>query len=55
MKRLSSVQKLQAKIEHGKCILSHPVIARSPFKVHSQVTFQSHSTEHARLMFNQAW
>ena len=46
MKRFSSVQKLQAKTERGKCILSHPVIARCPFKVPSQVMFQSRSTEH---------
>ena len=25
------------------------------FKVHSKVTFQSRSTEHVRLMLNQAW
>ena len=25
------------------------------FKVHSKVTFQSHFTEHVRLMLNQAW
>ena len=54
IKRFNSVQKLQAKTEHGKCILPHPVIACGPFKVHSQVTFQSHSTEHARVMLNQA-
>ena len=33
-----------------KSILLHPVITRCPFKVHSQVTFQSRSTEHAHLM-----
>ena len=55
MKRFSSVQKLQAKTEHGKCILSHPVIVHCLFKVHSQVMFQSHSTEHASLILNQVW
>ena len=55
MKRFSSVQKLQAKTEHGKCILSHPVIERCPFEVHSQVMCQSRSTKHARLVLNQAW
>ena len=55
MKRFSSVQKLQAKTERGKCILLHPVIARCPLKVHCQVMFQSRCTEHARLMLNQAW
>ena len=37
MKRFSSVQKLQAKTERGKCILLHVV---------RQVTFQSSSTKH---------
>ena len=41
MNRFSYIQKLQAKTEHGKCILSHPVIAHCPFKVHSQVMFFS--------------
>ena len=58
MKRFTSVQKLQAKTERGKCILSHPVIAHCPFKVHSQVIFLSHtllnmhvscSTKHGEL------
>ena len=49
MKRFISVQKLQAKTEHGKYIFYRT------FKVHSKVMFQSRSTEHVRLMLNQAW
>ena len=46
VKKLSSVQELQAKTEREKCILSHVVC---------QVMFQSNSTKHVRLIFNQAW
>ena len=46
-KRFTLVQKLQTKTEYGKNMES---IFYRTFKVHSKVTFQTHSTEHVRLV-----
>ena len=48
MKRFISVQKLQAKTEHGKYILSHvlKVILKSRFNHAVQNTYVSCSTKH---------
>ena len=43
--------------QHRNCELKQNMesIFYRMFKVHSKVTFQSHSIEHVRLMLNQAW